>query len=520
MTQFADNANEALGDQEQVEIRPSSNVFATYRRLSYKPWYAVAEFVDNSTQSFYDNEALLGKDAKLEVRVFHDRAKKQLTVADNAYGMGLENFKRAIQLNSPPAGKKTRNEFGMGLKTAACWMGAMWTVRSKALGETIEYSATVDVEALAKHAPDNLSIKLIRGLDPQDHYSVIQVNDMYRVFQTRTTGRIKELLGSMYRRDLASGKVAIYWNDDLLEWQDAPLFTETLPDGSSLEWKTDISGSTPSGHAVSGWAGIRLPGAARLAGLHLFREDRIVLGGPGQGWKPWDLYGAPNSFASQRIIGELNLDGWPVTQAKDGFDWDGGLEDELTEFLHPQLQGLIDKASGTLKDPAEATGPAPTSADAVLAVDTLAGEVSAEAVASTVEFFEEEPAVAEASVAEQQQLVDNALAIGLEPTLTAIGTTGTPTVKWWLLDQEHPLEPFMRFASPTQEEMHVFVNLRHPFVEEHVGGDQTRLVLYLKFLLADALVDRAVSRRTEPTSMASMRRFKDAFLRALPTDTN
>jgi hypothetical protein len=504
--------------EETVEIRPTSDVFATYRRLSYKPWFAVAEFVDNSTQSFYDNEVALGAgEAQLEIRIYHDKSKKRLTVADNAYGMTLPDFKRAIQLNSPPSGKKTRNEFGMGLKTAACWMGAKWTVRSKALGSSVEYSATVDVDALAKHAPDKLPITLTHGLDPDDHYSVVQIDDMYRVFQTKTTGRIKELLGSMYRRDLATGRIAIYWNDDLLAWDDAPLFKESLPDGSSLTWRADVSGELPNGLTVSGWAGIRLPGSARLAGLHLFRENRIVVGGPSQGWKPYDIYGAPNSFASQRIVGEIDLNGWPVTQAKDGFDWDGGLEDDLVSLLHPQLQGLIDKASGSLKDPNDQSGPEPSSADATLAVDTIAGEVASEVVGSTVTFFDEEPLVAEASSEDQQKLVDDVVATGLKPTLTAIGHAGVPTVQWWLLDKEHPLEPFMQIASPTQEEMHVFVNLRHPFVEEHVGADQTKLVLYLKFLLADALVDRAVSRRSEPTSMASMRKFKDSFLRNLPS---
>jgi|GEM_PF-6503576 len=34
--------------------------------------------------------------------------------------MEIEDFKRAIILNSPPKDKSGRNEFGMGLKTAAC----------------------------------------------------------------------------------------------------------------------------------------------------------------------------------------------------------------------------------------------------------------------------------------------------------------------------------------------------------------------------------------------------------------
>lgn len=508
--------------EELVEIRPSSNVFATYRRLSYKPWYAVAEFVDNSTQSFFDNEArltqLAGEASPLEIRIYHDAKAGTLTISDTAFGMNLADFKRAVQLNSPPPGTKTRNEYGMGLKTAACWMGSRWSVRSKELGATQEYFTEIDVDVLASEAPETLAISVTDGLDPEDHYTIITVTGMYRSFYTKTTGRIKELLGSMYRRDLATGMIAIYWNDDPLTWQVDPVFKEKLPDRSELTWRRDVEGVLQNGLSFSGWVAIRMPGNARRAGLHLFRRNRIIVGGPGQGWKPSELYNAPNSFASQRLVGELDLDGWPVTQAKDGFDWDGGLEEELVSLLQPQLQDLISKASGTLKDPNDSSSPQPTSADALLAVDSLADELASSHVGTTVEFFEEEPLVAELTLEQQTDLVAAASASGSSPTVTAVGAAGVPTIRWWLLDSEHPAEAFMRLAMPQPEELHIFVNLRHPFVEEHVGGDQGRLGLYLKFLLADALVDRTVTRRPDSVNASSIRMFKDSFLRNLPAD--
>lgn len=39
----------------EIDIRPATSVYGTYRRLSYKPWFAIAEFIDNSTQSYYDH---------------------------------------------------------------------------------------------------------------------------------------------------------------------------------------------------------------------------------------------------------------------------------------------------------------------------------------------------------------------------------------------------------------------------------------------------------------------------------
>ena len=37
----------------QIDISPPPNVYATFGRLNYTPWHAIAEFVDNATQSYF-----------------------------------------------------------------------------------------------------------------------------------------------------------------------------------------------------------------------------------------------------------------------------------------------------------------------------------------------------------------------------------------------------------------------------------------------------------------------------------
>ena len=39
-----------------LNIQPQAGVLGVFSRLNYKPWYAIAEFVDNSTQSYYSNK--------------------------------------------------------------------------------------------------------------------------------------------------------------------------------------------------------------------------------------------------------------------------------------------------------------------------------------------------------------------------------------------------------------------------------------------------------------------------------
>lgn len=44
---------------KRINIRPTTSVYATYKNIRYDPWTAIAEFVDNSTQSYYDNSKKL-----------------------------------------------------------------------------------------------------------------------------------------------------------------------------------------------------------------------------------------------------------------------------------------------------------------------------------------------------------------------------------------------------------------------------------------------------------------------------
>jgi hypothetical protein len=37
---------------QTVDIRPGVSVLSVLRHLNYRPWFAIAEFVDNAIQSF------------------------------------------------------------------------------------------------------------------------------------------------------------------------------------------------------------------------------------------------------------------------------------------------------------------------------------------------------------------------------------------------------------------------------------------------------------------------------------
>ena len=201
---------------KMINIRPSTSVYATYKNIRYDPWTAIAEFVDNSTQSYYDNVEKLeatkywaGLDIDIEYKkdgVYGDH----LIIRDNAYGMDFRDFQRAIILDSPPK-KQSRSEFGMGLKTAACWFGKCWSVETVALGSGIKYKTTVDVESLSKYRNEEISVEET-PCSPKEHGTTITIWNLNRTLSGRQIGKTKDQLRGIYRTDLRSGKIKIYYN--------------------------------------------------------------------------------------------------------------------------------------------------------------------------------------------------------------------------------------------------------------------------------------------------------------------
>lgn len=114
---------------QKLNIQPKASVYDTFSNYSYKVWYSIAEFVDNSTCSFYKYERILKfyKQDQLRIDIEYDSVNHILRIIDNAYGMESTDFKRAILLGSKPNDNSGRNEFGMGLKTAASWFEKWWS---------------------------------------------------------------------------------------------------------------------------------------------------------------------------------------------------------------------------------------------------------------------------------------------------------------------------------------------------------------------------------------------------------
>lgn len=340
------------GDFE-LNIQPQASVLGVFSRLNYKTWYAIAEFVDNSTESFYTNEIELTQNgiSTVTVNVNYDFEKNVLMIVDNAFGMELEDFSRAVLLDSKPKKQGGRNEFGMGLKTAASWFGNVWSVTSTQFGSYNKYFTEVNIQELKEKKVNTIKIK--KELCPEtEHGTTIVIKDVTKkIDAARTKGKIIQLLESMYRRDLNSGKVNIWFNDIPLHFDEyGCLQFRDKTWKKELDFEFEFDGET---HRVTGFVGILANGGFGKAGFALFRRGRVVVGGEDQNYKPEYIFHQAQSPISHKLFGELDLDDFPVNQAKDGFVWDDGLEIVFLEALKSNIQEYIDIAKMTNKERAK-----------------------------------------------------------------------------------------------------------------------------------------------------------------------
>lgn len=340
---------------EKVDIRPGVSVLGVLRHLNYKPWFALAEFVDNAIQSLQKSRvALINSDGesyslKVEIEISPDPPK--IVIADNAAGIAREDFPRAFRPAALPPDRNGLAEFGMGMKSASCWFAPRWTVVTSAIDENVARQINFDIENIVNDDIQELQITTIPEIE-KAHYTKITLEDVFHLPVGKTLSKIKEHLMDIYREFIRRGVLELRINGEPLVYTDpkvlvAPYFKDLH--GQVLQWKKDIQFDFGTGLKVRGFAAIRETGNTSRAGFSLFRRGRVIQGSADEGYRPNQIFGASNSFRYQRLFGELHLEGFDVSHTKDGFRWDeneGPFLELLKEHLDSSELPLLKQAEG------------------------------------------------------------------------------------------------------------------------------------------------------------------------------
>jgi hypothetical protein len=502
LSHFVERTSRMLKEQTtevpvQVNIRPGVSMLAVLQHLNYKPWFAFAEFVDNSIQSFLDNRGALessdGPDFKLKVVIKIGHAKQQrISIEDNAAGISLEDFPRAFRAAELPPDRAGLSEFGMGMKSAACWLSRRWSVRTSALGDSAARAVSFDIEQIVKDSLEKLDVQQAYTT-PSSHFTEILLEDLHKPLKTKTIAKIKEHLAHIYRVFTRDGVLELTFDGQVLTYTPPQILNapyHRTPEAEPVSWKKDISFELKNGVRVTGFAALRAKGATRGAGFALFRRGRLIQGSADEGYRPSQVFGSPNRFAHQRLFGELHLDGIEVTHTKDSFQW-ADTEDEFLERLAAQLDAqplpLLDQAQNyrmrlRIDDVSEGAGAATINTAEVIrqAILPVLEELrEAPPTGPTVQPLDVRRHVAQRTV--DVEFRDQHWRITLE-------LTSDPDISDWL-ELSDELLPTGMSAGKALREVHVRLSLRHPFMERFSGYDVTQIEPLLRLASALALAE-------------------------------
>ena len=501
----------------ETDLTIGPGALDAYARLSYTMWYALAEFVDNSTQSRLNYERLIddvlrSEGKPLQIDITYNKVAREMRIEDNSIGMNQTTLINALKVAVPTKDSIGRSRYGMGLKTAACWLGRKWQIVTCEWGSGIELTADVDVEAIA-HRNAKVPITT-RTVDRDLHYTKIIVSSLRRNIQDRTVETIKAYLGSMYMFDLKPAPDAqippvklTYNTDEILPPSDSDWDTD--PDG--LPYRRDIPDGVKIGtKSVAGWVGVLRKGGRRYGGFSLFQNNRQIVGFP-KAWKPNSIFGGvddegANNLVSQRLTGVLLLDhDFEVSHTKDAILFDGDEEDLLENYLKDLTEDYITRATSRRGERAARAWNSEKVRDLI---EALKPEFTSNEMKDIINTAQLPPI--DAITATNRRRVEE---LAEEDTVAEVPITDSLTVKVSVREVSE-YEPYVIITAGADPSIvHVLVNGLHPYYQA-IGGSREAEEECVTQFMYDAVAEYRATRLTaNPVQPASVRTLKDGLMR-------
>jgi Histidine kinase-, DNA gyrase B-, and HSP90-like ATPase len=299
----------------KVDITPDVSLLRKAGEVNYKIPDAAAELVDNPL-----DEQEPGKKLTIEVTVGQRGKEKYLQVADNARGMTPEQAAEAMVMARSRKDKGKIGQFGMGMKTACSNLGARFEIVTCTAEAEKATRILYDEEEFLRHGKWEIELEEVDK--PFEHGTVVVITKPKTNLYAGVKDTMLKKFGKLFKHYIASGTVEILVNNDAVE----PYMPDTIKE-YDLELNFEVNG-----RLVRGWVGLSKKYSMKGAyGFDLVRHNRVI--------KEHVQIGFPSGAGYSRIVGELHLDDFPVTNNKTDFR----VDTEEWNLLHKMLQErLID----------------------------------------------------------------------------------------------------------------------------------------------------------------------------------
>lgn len=331
-----------------VDIQIGNSMYGRFEHIKNTPSHVLAEFVDNALQSCRDHRSELealepGYHLCVEINFEWDAEgnASKIIVRDNAAGIHRNRYVKAFMPAAKPDSTEGLNEFGMGLKTAALWLGSVWEVSTTALGEGETRLVQFNLDRVISGEEKELAVQTSTSQMTDHGTTIIITSPTKNAPNKRNLRNIKEELASIYRLCMRSDELRIIVQGDELFFDESAIliapFYKTL-EGSPIMWKKDID-ITFGKYKAKGFIAILATIDSKRNGLVLFRRGRAIIGAGAdeQRYYPKIIFGSPGNFRYKRLFGELELEGFNVAFNKNDVQDRGNLE-ALMEVVKDEIR--------------------------------------------------------------------------------------------------------------------------------------------------------------------------------------
>ena len=363
---FSDNGLET--SIATVDITIGANMYGRISDITNTPSHVLAEFVDNAIQSYIDNkDELLAQDPdyKLKVEITFewdaedDNRASKICIRDNAGGIGKDYFAKAFKLAHTPDDNTGLNEFGMGMKTAALWLGEEWSVESTAIDEGVSRKILFDLNSVMANELKSLPVTQ-KEAEASSHFTLVTITSATKNAPSlKSLQKIKDELASIYRKYLRVDEIDIIVNNTKLTFQDPLILTAAFhkkagqPEGEKIFWRKDIDFKFGP-YCARGFIALLKNMHNSKNGLALLRRGRVVVGAETDGrYMPKVLFGNVGSPRYKRMFGELELEGFDVAFNKNDIQDRENLEmlmEALKSEIHTKDFDLYTQAENYRED--------------------------------------------------------------------------------------------------------------------------------------------------------------------------
>ena len=444
----------------------------------------------------------------MTVSIEYDKDKEGefFRIRDNSIGMSSKELQDAVIVGKPPKVVSGRSRYGLGLKTGASWIGDRWTVETKKFGYTRTQHITVNIPRIASGKRD-LRHREVPSDDRKGHGTTIEIRALHRKPTSRTIGKIKEYLKSIYRYDLKAGKLVLKWNDEELIWDDKAFESRFLKNKKGEPVRVNFRFKVGKKN-VHGWAAVFEKGSRKDAGFSIIQHGRVIDGWP-NAYRPETIFGEQeggvNDLVNQRLLGEIFLEGFEVSHTKDEILFDEGEQEQLEYRLRKRLEHLVTVAKEYRKNADERV-----QMNILVAKKTAVGRIQKEISSKQMRnaMVEDVPDVdvwVRTSKILRQEVIQK-----FKPEVSA--RIGNTDVSLFLVEDMSPNDPYVIIESTESESsIIVIINTTHPHWGELNNAES--ILNFIRHCVYDGVAEWKAYFRVGNVKPNTIKLIKDGLLR-------